>query len=72
MKTTNAVSGAPPVPAENVGRELAAKLESKFDVHIETNRGTDLIVFQGIPAKTKAQAINKASQMLVFTAERSK
>lgn len=59
------------VPSEAVADKIIAGMISRFDVSIETVSGTPLIVFQGIPAKTKAQAINKASQMLVFTAERS-
>lgn len=59
------------VPTEDVAEKLIAGMFSRFDVSIETSSGTPLFVFQGIPAKTKAQAINKASQMLVFTAERA-
>ena len=61
------------IPSEAVAASqiIALGNSTKFDVNIETASGTPLIVFQGIPAKTRAQAINKASQMLVFTAERS-
>lgn len=45
---------------------------TKFDVEIETATGTQLVVFQGIEAQTKSEAINKAKQRLTFSAERSK
>lgn len=61
------------VPSESIAESqmLALDKATKFDVSIETVQGTPLITFQGIPAKIKAQAIHKASQMLVFTAGRS-
>lgn len=48
------------------------KPQSSFDVEVETSTGNPLIVFQGVVAQTKNEAINMAKQSLVFTAERCK
>lgn len=77
MARNNGVEDKPQdtqVASESVAASqiIALNNSTKFDVNIETASGNPLIVFQGIPAKTRAQAINKAQQMLVFTAERTK
>lgn len=46
--------------------------KARFDVEVETASGNPLIVFQGIEAQTKSEAINKAKQLLTFSAERAK
>lgn len=46
--------------------------QTSFDVEVETASGMLLIVFQGIEAQTKGEAINKVKQMLTFSAERNK
>jgi hypothetical protein len=43
---------------------------TKFNVDVETANGNPVIQFQDIQAQTKGEAVNKAKQMLVFTAER--
>lgn len=48
------------------------KRATSFDVEVETVTGTPLIVFQGVSAQTKAEAINRVRQQLTFTAERNK
>jgi hypothetical protein len=52
--------------------ETKGKKTTTFDVEVETITGTPLIVFQGVAAQTKAEAINKVRQKLTFTAERCK
>lgn len=48
------------------------KPATKFDVEVETVSGNPLIVFQGVVAQTKNEAINAVKQQLTFTAERCK
>ena len=48
------------------------KRKTNFDVEVETADGSSLVVFQGIEAQTKSEAINKAKQKLIYTAERGK
>ncbi len=57
---------------ELVMTEGKRKPTTRFDVEVETSNGTPLIVFQDLVAQTKAEAINRAKQMLTFSAERSK
>lgn len=52
--------------------DTKTKRASSFDVEVETVSGTPLIVFQGVSAQTKAEAINRVKQQLTFTAERNK
>lgn len=43
---------------------------TRFNVDIETSDGKPIMQYQGVPAQTKKEAINKVKQQLVFTAER--
>lgn len=44
----------------------------RFDVLIEDKSGKHIAVFEGVPAQTRSEAVNKVKQMLTFTAERIK
>lgn len=58
--------------SEMVLSDTKPKQTTSFDVEVETVSGNPLIVFQGVHAQTKAEAINRVKQQLTFTASRCK
>lgn len=45
---------------------------TKFDVAVENSSDGEVIrVYRGVPAQTRAEAVNKAKQKLTFSAERA-